>query len=679
MAKMEIAHIRNVAVAGHGSAGKTTLVDAMLFAAKATNRAGSVDAGSSLSDFDPEEKERKFSIESAIFNFDYQGQVFNLIDTPGYLDFTGAAAAVMPAVETALIAVDASDGVRLNTRRMYDYAQKAGLARIFAITHLDADNIDYDGLTADIQGAFGSECVPVFLPIGLGGDCRGIVNLLESQAAPEGVVGDYEALSQSLKESVIECDDELMEAYLEGQEIDAGRIQATFKKAVTGGALIPILCCAAGKGAGVKEILDFLAACAPSPADRAPVQAVGEGEEAVEVDPSPDAPFCAKVFKTMVDPHVGRLVFFRIFSGMVKDGDTVEVARTGAKERLGHINVVFGAEQRERGSAGPGDIACVSKVEEMQFDDTLRSERGQWSLPPIELPKPMMSLAVEPRSRDDEQKISAGLQRLAEADPTFDVGREPQSNELLITGMSNLHLEVMLSKLRKRFGVSADTHEPAVPYRETITSTAEGKYKHKKQSGGRGQYGEVHLRLEPNARGEGFEFIDEIKGGVIPQQFMPAVEKGIRETLVEGVLAGYPVVDLKSAVFYGSYHDVDSSEAAFKIAASRAFREAFMECRPVLLEPIVKIEVTVPSEYVGDVTANLAGHRAQIEGMDQDGQMQTLIALIPQSEISTYSAELQSMTGGKGSFTLDFSHYEPVPSHVQQQIIERRKKQAEEV
>ncbi len=678
MAKREIAQLRNVAVTGHGSSGKTTMVDAMLFAARATSRAGSVDGGSSLSDFDPEEKERKFSIDSAIFHFDYKDQTFNLIDTPGYLDFTGAAAAVLPAVETVLIAVDSSDGVRLNTRRMYEYAQKAGLARIFVITHLDADNVSYERLVADLQTAFGNECVPVFLPVGQGEDCKGVVNLLDAGTAPEGTVGDFEGLGQSLHESIIECDDNLMEMYLEGNEIGTEQIQATFKKAVIEGKLTPILCSAAGKNVGVKEVLDFTAACAPSPADRAPLHAQGAGEEPIDVLPDPEAPFCARVFKTIVDPHVGRLVFFRVFSGSVADGDTVEVARTGATERLGHINVVFGSEQRESGSAGPGDIACVSKVEEMVFDDTLRSAGAEWTLAPTELPRPMMSLAVEPKSRDDEQKISSGLQRLAEADPTFNVEREPQSNELLITGMSNLHLEVMLSKLKGRFGVSADTHEPAVPYRETITAAAEGKYKHKKQSGGRGQYGEVHLRLEPNGRGEGFEFIDEIKGGVIPQQFMPAVEKGIRETLVEGVLAGYPVVDLKSAVFYGSYHDVDSSEAAFKIAASRAFREAFMQCKPVLLEPIVKIEVTVPSEYVGDVTANLAGHRAQIEGMDQDGQMQTLVALIPQSEISTYSAELQSMTGGEGSFTLDYSHYEPVPSHLQQQIIERKKKEAEQ-
>ncbi len=678
MAKRDISHLRNVALAGHGASGKTVLLDAMLFAAKATNRFGSVEEGTSLGDYEEEEKERKFSIDSAIFNLDYNGHTLNLIDTPGHLDFSGAAAAVLPVVETVLVTVDAGDGLRLNTRRMYKRAREAGVATGVVVTHLDAENVDYERLISDIQGAFGQECVPVFLPVGLGADCSGVVNLLESGDAPDGTVGDFESLFQSLRESIIECDDELMEAYLEGKEIGADQIRETFKKAVAAGELVPVLCVSAKKKVGVKETLDFLVACSPSPQDRSPVEAVvPEEEESVVIEPVPDAPFCAKVFKVLIDPHVGKLLYFRVFAGTVKDGDTAEVARSGAQEKLGHINAPFGSEQKEIGMAGPGDIACVSKVEETAFDDTLRSRGEKWALKPLPLPKPMMSLAVEPKSRDDEQKIGTGLQRLAEADPAFKVERDPQSNELLITGISTLHLEVVLSRLRKRFGVSAETHEPSVPYRETITASAEGQCKYKKQSGGRGQYGEVHLRLEPNERGEGFEFVDEIKGGVIPRQFMPAVEKGIQETLNEGVLAGYPVVDLKAAVFYGSYHDVDSSEAAFKMASSRAFRNAFMESKPVLLEPIAKIEVTIPPEYVGDVTANLAGHRGQIGGMNQDGDMQTLSAMIPQSEISTYSAELQSITGGEGTFALDFSHYEPVPSHLQQQIIESVKKKRE--
>jgi elongation factor G len=701
MADRNVADIRNIAVVGHGSSGKTTFVDHALRAVGATNRTGSVDEGTSLSDYDPEEKERKFSIQSTVFNFEHEGKTFNLIDTPGYLDFTGAAAAALPAVETVLIAVDSDDGIRLNTRRMWDYAENDGLSRVLLITHLDAENIQYERLLEEIQEAFGRQCVPLFLPVGLGQDCSAVVNVLSAEEAPAGVVGDFDSLHEELRESVIECDDELMEAYLMEEEIDSDTILTTFKQAILDGDIVPILCCAAEKDIGVKETMEFLANCAPSPQegpDRIALigeepeeieepEEAEEGEEEpaeepaveeVDIESEPGAPFCAEVFKSVVDPHVGRLIYMRVLSGTLDSGDTVEVARTSESQRISHLYTVFGAKQNDVEKAIPGDIICVTKVEDMLLGDTVRSPEVEWRLPEMQLPKPMMSLAVEPSSRDDEQKINQGLQRLAEGDPTFSIHRDPQSAELVITGMSNLHLEVMLSKLEDRYEVTCETREPSIPYRETITTKAEGQYRHKKQTGGRGQYGEVYLRLAPNERGEGFEFIDEIKGGVIPQQYVPAVEKGIRETLEQGILAGCPVVDVMVTVYYGSYHDVDSSEAAFKIAGSRAFRNAFDQARPTLLEPIVDMEVTIPSEYVGDVTANLSGHRGQIQGMDQVGQMQVLEALIPQAEVRRYAAELQSMTGGEGTFTMEFSHYEPVPSHLQQQIIERRRSQEED-
>jgi len=637
-----------------------------------------VDAGTSLSDYDPEEKQRKFSIESSIFHFESGGRSFNLIDTPGYLDFVGAAIAALSVADMALIAVHAVDGVRLNTRRMWEAAQKASLPVAILITHLDGDNIQFDLLLSELRESFGTECAPVFLPVGLGGSCAGVANLLDAQQAPEGVVGQFDALRESLRESIIECDDELMERYLEGEEVDADRIRATFRGAVLGRKIVPVLCCAAEKDIGVRETLQFLCEFAPSPQDVPPRRATGEDGEEAEVAPDPDAPFCAQVFKSVMDIHVGRLVYFRVFSGTLRAGDSVQVARTGATERLAHLYAVFGAEQREVPQALPGDIVCVSKVEDVLINDTLRDARARWAMPPISFPKPMMSLAVEPRSRDDEQKISAGLQRLAEGDPTFKLERDQQSGELVITGMSHLHLEVMLNRLKGRYGVSAETHEPSIPYRETITARAEASYRHKKQTGGRGQYGEVYLRLEPNERGAGFEFIDEIKGGVIPQQYIPAVEKGIVETMQRGILAGYPVVDLKATVYYGSYHSVDSSEAAFKIASSRAFQAAFEQAKPVLLEPIVRIEVTIPERFVGDVTGNLSGHRGRILGMEQVGRMQVLSAEIPMAEVRGYSAELQSMTGGEGTFTMELSHYEVVPPHIQEQIIAQRKGQKEE-
>lgn len=677
MAERTTSSICNVAVVGHGSVGKTTFVDHLLHVAGFAKRAGDVDAGSSLSDYDPEEKARKFSIHSTVFHFEANGRTFNLIDTPGYLDFVGAALAVLPVVETALIAISARDGVQLNTRRMWEATGEHGLARALLITRLDGDNILFDKLLDEIQEAFGNLCRPAFLPLGLGHDCRGVVNLLETDRAPEGVVGDFDAAREGILESIIECDDALMERYFEGEEIGPQEIMATLGRALATGSLVPILCCAAKADVGVRETLDFLAADAPSPSDGPARTATGQDGGEVELTADADGPFCARVFKTATDVHVGKVAYFRVYSGSLGGDLSVQLARTGKSERLGHIFLVKGQEQEEVDGAVAGDILCVAKLEDLQLDDTLCGRGPVLTLAPISFPNPMMSLAVETQSRDDGQKVSAGLQSLAGGDPTFTTHRDPQSGEAVITGMSSLHLEVMLSKLRRRYDVSVATHEPAIPYRETVTAVSAGQYRHKKQTGGRGQYGEVYLRLEPNEQGAGFEFLDEVVGGVIPRQFIPAVEKGLREALQKGPLAGYPIVDIKVAVYDGTYHSVDSSEAAFRIASSRAFRDAFGQAKPVLLEPIAQIEVTIPAEFMGDVTGNLTGHRARILGMDQVGPMQVIRADIPMAEVTRYSAELKSMTGGEGSFTLEVSRYEAMPPHIQEEIVARRQKKEE--
>jgi elongation factor G len=505
-----------------------------------------------------------------------------------------------------------------------------------------------------------------------------VVNLLQAEAAPEGVIGDFQTAREALLESIIECDDALMERYFEGESITPQEIMATLRKAVASGSLVPVLCCAAKDGVGVQEALGFLATCAPSPAEVPARKATDESGQEVELPADPDGPFCALVFKTATDVHVGKIAYFRVYSGSLKDNLNVQLARTGKSERLGHIYLVRGQEQEETDYAVPGDILCVAKLEALELNDTLCDQGRRLALPPVEFPKPMTPLAVRTESRDDDQKISAGVQSLVEADPTFTTHRHPQSGEIVITGMSTLHLNVMLSRLKRRYGIPLTTHEPATAYKETITAVAQGQYRHRKQTGGRGQYGEVYLRLEPNERGAGFEFIDEIVGGVVPRQYLPAIEKGIREVLDRGLLAGYPIVDVKAAAYYGSHHSVDSSEAAFKIAGSRAFQVAFEEAKPVLLEPIGEVEVTIPPEFMGDVTGNLTGHRARIVGMDQVSQMQVIRAQIPMAEVTQYSAELKSMTGGEGSFTLEFSHYEVVPAHVQQEIIARKSKQEEE-
>ena len=678
MAKRNVSDTRNIVLVGHGGAGKTTFVDVALHAAGATNRVGSVNDGTSLSDYDPDERERKSSIESAIFNFEHEGKSFNLIDTPGYPDFCGAALSTIPAVETVVVVISAADGVRVNTRRMWAAAELAGAARVILISRIDADNVQFDRLLADIRESFGTQCVPVFLPVGLGADCKSVVNLLDADSAPEGVVGDFDALKDSLRESVIECNDALMERYFEGEDISADEVSETFKTAIVGAQVIPILCCATEKNIGVRETLAFLAACTPSPAEGLKRTATDGDGNAVELTPDPDGPLCCQVFKSVTDAHVGKLAFLRIHSGSLSGGATVGVPRIGKTVRLGHLNTVFGAEHREVESAIAGDIVCVAKVEELQLNDVLCDGKGALDMAPFDLPRPMISLAVEPKSRDDEQKIGAGLQKLADGDPTFEITRDAQSSELIIMGMSDLHLQVMLSKLEGRYGVSANTHEPAIPYHETITRKAEGQHRHKKQTGGRGQFGDVHLRLEPNERGGGFEFIDEIKGGVIPQQYMPAIEKGIKETLVKGILAHCPIVDVKAAVFFGSFHAVDSSEAAFKIAGSRAFRKTFEQAGPVLLEPVMKVDVTIPAERMGDVTANLTGHRGQIKGMDQAGRLQILTCEMPMAEVRHFSTELQSITGGEGTLAMEPSHYEVVPTHLAQQVMDQRKKAEEE-
>ncbi len=671
-------NICNVALVGHGGVGKTTFVDHLLHAVGAGKRAGDVDAGSSLSDYDPEERERHFSINSTLFHFDAHGRVFNLIDAPGYLDFIGPAMGALPVVETAVICISAKDGVQINTRNMWTAAGELGLARVLLITRMDGDNIQWDNLIGEIQESFGNECQCAFLPVGLGHDFKDVVNLLEDESAPDGVLGDFDTARQALREAVIECDDDLMERYFEGEDISQKEIIATMRTAVAGGSLVPILCCAAKADIGVKQAGAFLAGCAPSPQEGAVRKAIDEDGGEVELTADPDGPFCAQVFKSVTDVHVGKVAYFRVFSGSLGEEPVVTLTRTGKEERLGHINVVFGQEHEEVQGAVPGDILSVAKVEGLELGDTLCDPEHKLTMPPMDLPKPMMSLAVEPQSREDEQRISGGLQSLAEGDPTLSIHRDQYTAELVVTGMSNLHLEVMLSKLKRRHDVSVSTREPSIPYRETVTRTAEAQYKHKKQTGGRGQYGEVYLRVEPAERGEGFEFLDEIVGGVIPRQFIPAVEKGIREVLDGGILAGYPIVDVKAAVHDGSYHSVDSSEAAFKIAGARAFQAGFTSAKPVLLEPIAKMAVTIPSEFMGDVTANLTGHRGRILGMDQAGALQEIQAEIPMAEVQRYSTELKSMTGGEGSFTLEMSHYAVVPAQIQQEIVARSKQQEEE-
>jgi len=668
--------IRNIALVGHGASGKTTLAEAMLFAAGATARQGSVDEGTSFLDHDEEERERKFTIRSAVAHGTWRDRHINLIDTPGYPDFVGDAYTALAAVETAVVVIDATSGIGVNTRRLYRLAADRGLARVIVLTKLDGENVDVEGLMSQVREQFGSACRALTLPVGVGGAFAGVVSLLSPpEDIPDGVVGDAAAGGEALIEGVIETDDALMEQYLEGQEIDADTLSATFTRAVAAGAIVPILCASGRTGVGVESVLDAVADLTPSPAAGLTRSAAPPDEpdaEPTALEPDPGKPFVAQVFKVVTDPFVGKLCCLRVHQGsFAGEGASLTNARTGKSARVAQLFSVMGKDQAPlEGPAVPGDIVAAAKLEDLALGDTALAGGAALALPAITVPESMVSLAVEPKSRGDEQKISGALSRISEEDLTFRISRDAQTRELVVTGVSTLHLDVVLARLKKQFGVDVTAKPPKIAYRETITKSAKYvEYTHKKQTGGAGQYARVFIDLEPLERGGGYEFEDKIVGGVIDQSFRPSVDKGIQRKMSEGVLAGYPVVDVRVRLVDGKTHPVDSKDIAFQIAGREAFKSAFMQCAPVLLEPIVNVEVTVPSRAMGDITGDLNSRRARIQGVDQLGNEQVVLAQAPLAEMLTYSTQLRSMTGGEGAFTMAFSHYDIVPPTVQQQIV----------
>ncbi len=671
----ETKDIRNIAMVGHGASGKTSLLEALLHEVNATKRLGSVDEGTSVSDFDPEEKGRHFSIDASLFHFPWQGREVNVIDTPGYPDFVQGVISSLSVVETAIIVVSATSGIQVNTQKIWNLAGESGLARVIIITKMDGENIDFPELLSSLQEVFGQECLPLVLPIGCGAGFKGVVNLLNlPDQVSADVIGDVNGSREKLVEGIVSVCDEQLERYLDGQQIEIEKLEGCFSTAVASGGIVPILCCENREGFGVREIIDVITKFAPSPEKDLVRKCVStKGEEQV-VEGLKNSPFSAQVFKSITDPFVGKLSFFRVYSGTIEKHPTVFNERTQKSEKIGHMFKTFGKEQQEIDGAIPGDIVTISKVEDISVSDTLCDPQHIVKFDDIKFPNPMVSLAVKPKSRGAEQKISETLHRLVDEDRTCKVSRDTQTHELVITGMSSLHLEVILSRLKNRFHIEVDTSQPKIPYKETITSHADAQYKHKKQTGGKGQYGEVYVRIEPLQRGGGFEFKSEIVGGAIPGQYIPAVEKGIRETLEKGILSGNQIVDVKVVLYDGSFHNVDSSEAAFKIAASKAFQIAFQNAKPVLLEPIVDLEITIPSEFMGDVTGNIASRRGRVQGMDSFGDLQMVKVGISLAEVANYETELKSMTHGRGSYTMEFSHYDVVPSHLAQGIIDQAKR-----
>jgi len=672
--------LRNVAVVGHGATGKTTLVEHLLAKAGAIPRPGSVDDGTSVCDFAPDEKERKFSIDSACVHFPYKGVEIQLVDAPGYPDFIGQATASLYAVETALVTVDAVAGVAVNTRRMWMASGDLGLARVIVVTRMDAENAKYGPVMEGIQAAFGDACVPFTVPVGEGPGFQGVVPLLAPPGSvPEGCVDSVEELHTRLLDRVVEVDDAALEKYLEGEKPGAEDLARLARKAIASGTLVPVLFTSAASDLGVQELLDFIAADLVSPLEgwRRKIRKGTDGDAWEELVPDPSGPFRGQVFKVVMDPYVGKISTFRILSGTLHAESVIANPRTGKSEKLTHLFRPQGKDQAEVRDAVAGDILQVSKVEGLNIGDTLCEDRETVTLPPMVFPAPMVAFAVEPKKRGDEAKISTSLTRIDESDPGFVVRRDSKTHELVITGMSNLHVDIMVERL-KRAGVEVLTKPPRIPYLETIAAKGDAKYRHKKQTGGAGQFAEVWMRVEPLERGKGFEFENEVVGGAVSQPFVASAEKGVRQAMEQGVIAGYPVVDVRVTVYDGKEHPVDSKDIAFQIAGRSAFKEAVMQAKPVLLEPVVLLEIMVPSQFIGDVTGDISSRRGRIQGTDSHGDMQIIKALVPQGEVAKYSSELRSMTGGAGSFTMEFSHYDVVPPKLAEQIIAQSKKDHED-
>jgi len=679
-----IADIRNVALAGHGASGKTSLADALLFAAGATSRKGSVDDGTSVLDVEEEEKRRKFTIDCHLGHLVWADRQIHLIDTPGYPDFIGSALSALAAVENVVVAVSGPSGIEVNTRRVFQEAGRLGLGRFILVTKMDAENVDYRSDLAAIRETFGTLCVPFNVPVGQGSTFAGIVDVIQSHeedpaACPLAPTEAY----RMVVEQIVELDEELMMRYLEGETVAPDELRKAAHDAIAQGKLVPVLCVCTRKDLGLRELLDLIATCGLSPADihRFGTRGAATDAPTEEILPVEDGTLVAQVFKTVNDQFMGKLSYLRILTGRLASDTTIVNLRSGKTTKAGHVYMLQGKQQEEVREAIAGDIVAIAKFDDLHVSDTISNVGGNTvvsqllRVPPIKFPTPMVPRAVEPKARDDEAKISAGLAKIADEDPTFSIRRDTQTHELVISGMSDLHLDVIQQRLKHRHKLEMNTHVPHVPYLETITGEAEANHRHKKQTGGRGQFGEVHLRVRPRDRGQGFNFVNAVKGATIPNQFIPAVEKGVREQMDKGVISGNQVVDSEVEVFFGKDHPVDSSEQAFKTAGATAFRKAFEQAQPVLLEPIVSIEVTVPGAKFGDISADLSTRRGHITGMDSlTGNMQIIRAEVPLAEVLTYASQLKSMTGGQGSFTMEFKSHDPVPPNIQQQIVERYKK-----
>jgi elongation factor G len=676
--------IRNVALIGHRGCGKTSLHEALLFEAGATRRLGNVADGTTVSDSEPDEKEREMSIGAAVAGFEHDGREINLIDTPGEPSFVADAAAALRVADSAVVVVNAVNGVEVQTERLWRRADAEGLARLVFVNMLDRERADFFAVLDSLKEAFGPHVVATEIPIGAEHEVRGVIDLIDLEAfvyegsgpgaaerieIPEELRAQAEEYRERLMDEVAENSDELMERYLEGEEIDHAEIVGVLKQGVTAGRIFPVTCGVATRNLGADRLLEALVEDLPSPAMRGGVAALGPGGDPIEVEPDEDGPLAAYVFKTLADPYAGRINLFRVFRGTLRSDSQAFDATRGEKERIGQLSRPLGRELGPVEELGAGEIGAVAKLKHTQAGDVLCEGREEIAFAPLDLPAPVMAFAYEPKSKGDEEKAATAVRRLAEEDPTLDLHRDPQTGEQILAGLTQVHVEVIVERMRRRFGAEIELHPPRVPYQESIRRPAEAHARFKKQSGGRGQFADCKIEIEPAEEGAGLDFVDQIKGAAIPGSFIPAVEKGVEEAMQRGTVAGYPVKDVRVRLVDGKHHDVDSSEMAFKVAGSMAFREAMEAADPVLLEPIVRMTVSCPEEVVGDVIGDLNSRRGHPLGMEPKGTTTEVRAEVPMAEVLDYAPDLRSISGGRADFTVEFDRYQEVPAQLAEKVV----------
>ncbi len=697
MTKIDVDKVRTFAIVGHGDSGKTSLTEAMLYDSNMITRLGKIEQGNTVSDYDPKETKRGITINSSLAYLDWKDSTFNIIDTPGYLDFIIDTKTSLRVVDTALITVCGVSGVEVQTEKVWDYCEEFDLPRIFFINKLDRERSDFERTTQMIQENFGQNAVPIQLPIGSEEAFEGVIDLLKMKAyyfkaSSEGksqyeekeissdVLEKAKEYRQKMIEAVAEFDDEILIKYLDGEELSQNEVLSCLRGGLIGKKVFPILCGSATKNVGIELLLDFIKNNFPSPLDLPDIEVKDLKEQkSIKIKRSiNETPFSALVFKTVADPYVGNLTYFRVFSGELNADSSVYNSTHDIENKVAKIYRMQGKEQVAVSKVIPGGIGAIAKLKKTNTGDTLCDKEHPIEFKKIEYPEPIMKLAISPKSKGDEDKLSIAINRIVEEEPTIQVYRDEDTGETIIAGMGESHLDVVIETMETKFGVEIEKSTPKVGYKETIRKKVQAEGKYKKQSGGRGQYGHCFVEFEPQERGKGFEFLDKIVGGVIPKQYRPAVEKGIIEAMTKGVVAGYPTVDIKATLYDGSYHTVDSSEMAFKVAGSMAFKKGASQANPVLLEPIYELAVTVTKDYMGDIIGDLNSKRGKIMGMDEsDKGKQIIRAQVPQSEIFRYSIDLRSITQGRGTFTMKFSHFEEVPSQIAQEIIEKAKQENE--